>query len=211
MLKMLYCADDPVRYKNCLIQPVGEINQQVIHDEKPHLDQIVATLRMEEITQGALIRKLYIYTIENPTRKALFEFDKLIRSLYILRYLRDPLVVRNSHRPQNRIQSWHQLRLAIAQVGGQKELTGHNGLELEISNQCGRLLSSVIIYYNSALLSRLLQKYEANGNTRGRESLRRLSPVAWQHIFLNGHYTFVSEGGELDLDAMIEGLDLPSN
>lgn len=211
MLKMLYCADDPVRYKNCLIQPVGEINQQVIHDEKPHLDQIVATLGMKEITQGALIRKLCTYTTENPTRKALFEFDKLIRSLYILRYLRDPLVARNSHRSQNRIESWHQLRSAIAQVGGQKELTGQNDLELEISNQCGRLLSSVIIYYNSALLSRLLQKYEANGNTRGLESLRRLSPVAWQHIFLNGHYTFVSEGGELDLDAMIEGLALPSN
>ncbi|ELC5004850.1 Tn3 family transposase [Salmonella enterica] len=52
-------------------------------------------------------RKLCTYTTENPTRKALFEFDKLIRSLYILRYLRDPQVARNSHRSQNRIESWH--------------------------------------------------------------------------------------------------------
>ncbi|ECG1391232.1 TPA_asm: transposase [Salmonella enterica subsp. houtenae serovar 45:g,z51:-] len=74
---------------------------------------------------------------------------------------------------------------AIAQVGGQKELTGQNDLDLEISNQCGRLLSSVIIYYNSALLSRLQQKYEADGNTRGLESLRRLSPVAWQQRALH--------------------------
>lgn len=29
-----------------------------------------------------------------------------------------------------------------------------------------------------------------------------------QHVFLNGHYTFISEGKELDLDAMIEGLTL---
>lgn len=43
------------------------------------------------------------------------------------------------------------------------------------------------------------------------ESIRRLSPVAWQHIFLNGHYTFISEGRELDLDAMIEGLALISD
>lgn len=210
MLKALYCADDPARYKNGLIQPAGQINQQVIINEKPNLDQIVATLGLKEITQGALIRKLCTYTAENPTRQALFEFDKLIRSLYILRYLRDPQVARNIHRSQNRIESWHQLRSAIAQVGGKKELTGQNDLELEISNQCGRLLSSVIIYYNSALLSRLLQKYEASGNTGGLESLRRLSPVAWQHIFLNGHYTFISEGRELDLDAMIEGLTLPS-
>ncbi|MBL0865421.1 transposase [Pectobacterium carotovorum] len=47
----------------------------------------------------------------------------------------------------NRIESWHQLRSAIAQVGGKKELTGQNDVELEISNQCGRLLS---IHYRFA-------------------------------------------------------------
>lgn len=211
MLKELYCADDPARYRKCLIQPVGQINQQVIVDEKNHLDQIVATLGLKEITQGALIRKLCTYSTENPTRQALFEFDKLIRSLYILRYLRDPLVSRNSHRSQNRVESYHQLRSSIAQVGGKKELTGKNDIEIEISNQCGRLLASVIIYYNSALLSRLLQKYEADGNSRGLSLIRRMSPVAWRHIFLYGHYTFVSEGKEIDLDAMIGALTQSSD
>ncbi len=157
-----------------------------------------------------MIRKLCTYSAENATRQALFEFDKLIRSLYILQYLRNPQVAKNSHHSQNRIESWHQLRSAIALVGGKKELTGQNDIELEISNQCGRLLSIVIIYYNSALLSRLLQTYEATGNTRGLEFLKWMSPVAWQHIFLNGHYTFITEGKEIDLDAMIDGLTLSS-
>ncbi|EGO7252344.1 Tn3 family transposase [Salmonella enterica] len=65
------------------------------------------------------------------------------------------------------MKSWHQLRSAIAQVGGKKERIGQNDIELEISNQCGRLLSIIIIYYNSAQLLRLLQKYEEVGNTRG--------------------------------------------
>lgn len=127
---------------------------------------------------------------------------------YILRYFRNPQVARKSHRSQNRIESWHQLRSALAQMGGKKELTGHNDIELEISNQCSRLLSSVIIYYNSALLSRLLQKYEATGNSLEQEWLSRISPVAWQHIFLNGHYTFISEGKKLDIDAMIDNVTL---
>lgn len=46
----------------------------------------------------------------------------------------------------------------------------------------------------------------AEVNTRGLALVRRMSPVAWQHTFLNGHYTFISEGKELDLYAMIEGL-----
>ncbi|EGQ8057311.1 transposase, partial [Vibrio alginolyticus] len=130
--------------------------------------------------------------------------------IYILRYLRDPQIAKNTHRSQNRIESWHQLRSAIAQVGGKKELIGQNDIELEISNQCGRLLSSIIIYYNSALLSRVLKKCAKTSSKHELELLSRISPVAWQHIFLNGHYTFVSQGKELDLDTILKGITFPS-
>jgi len=135
-------------------------------DEKANIDQIVATLGLKEMTQGTLIRKLCTYTAPNPTRRAIFEFDKLIRSIYTLRYLRDPQLQRNVHRSQNRIESYHQLRSAIAQVGGKKELTGRTDIQIEISNQCARLIANAIIYYNSAILSRLLARYEASGNTK---------------------------------------------
>ena len=120
------------------------------------------------MTQGTLIRKLCTYTKPNPTRRAIFEFDKLVRSIYTLRYLRDPQLERNVHRSQNRIESYHQLRSTIAQVGGKKELTGRTDIEIEISNQCGRLIANAIIYYNSAILSRLLTKYEASRQHQGR-------------------------------------------
>jgi hypothetical protein len=68
-----------------LIQPIGQVDRQLIVSEKPNLDQIVATLGLKEMTQGALIRKLCTYTTSNPTRRAVFEFDKLIRSIYTLR------------------------------------------------------------------------------------------------------------------------------
>jgi len=48
-------------------------------------------------------------------------------------------------------------------------MTGQNDIELEISNQGGRLLNIIIIYYNSALLS-------------------HLSPLGWEHIILTGDY-----------------------
>jgi len=112
------------------------------------------------------------------------------------------------HRSQNRIESYHQLRSAIAQVGGKKELTGRTDIELEISNQCGRLIANAIIYYNSAILSRLLTRYEANQNTRALALIKTFSPAAWRHLLLNGHYTFRGGGQVIDLDAVVAGLDL---
>ena len=105
-LKELYCADDPAQYEKCLIRPAGKIDCDLIIKEKPNIDQIVATLGLKEMTQGTLIRKLCTYTTTNPTRRAVFEFDKLIRSIYTLRYLRDPQLERNVHRSQNRIESY---------------------------------------------------------------------------------------------------------
>lgn len=207
-LKELYCADDPALYEKCLIRPVGQIDQQVIVDEQPNVDQIIATLGLKEMTQGTLIRKLCTYTAPNPTRRAIFEFDKLIRSIYTLRYLRDPQRERNAHRSQNRVESYHQLRSAIAQVGGKKELTGKTDIEIEISNQCARLIANVIIYYNSAILSRLLTKYKASGNAKALALITQISPVAWRHILLNGHYTFQSDGKMIDLDALVAALEL---
>ncbi|ECK5795641.1 Tn3 family transposase, partial [Salmonella enterica] len=56
--------------------------------------------------------------------------------------------------------------------------------------------------YNSAILSRLLERLDVEGNDRGIEALTRISPVAWQHILLNGHYTFQSSNEIIDLSAV---------
>lgn len=60
-----------------IIQPwgdkFGEVTVRVEQQNAESIHQIsvsVATLGMKEITQGALIRKLYTYSTENPTREA---------------------------------------------------------------------------------------------------------------------------------------------
>jgi TnpA family transposase len=204
-LDEIFCTDDPALYEQFLLRPAGRVDLQAIIDEKEYIDRIVATLGLKEMTQGTLIRKLCNYTQTNPTRRAIFEFDRLIRSTYTLRYMRDPQLQRNVHRSQNRIESYHQLRGAISQVAGKKELTGRTDLELEISNQCARLIANAIVYYNSAILSGLLVKYEASGNENALALIKATSPVAWRHIHLNGHYTF--RGGQaIDLDAIVREL-----
>lgn len=207
-LQKLYSADGLESYENFLIKPIGQIDLQLIINEKVNIDRIVATLGLKEMTQGVLIRKLCTYSASNPTRRAILEFDKLVRSIYTLRYLRDPKVGQNAHRSQNRIESFHQLRSTIAQVGGKKELTGRTDMEFEISNQCARLIANSVIYYNSAILSRLLTKYEVSGNAKAVETITQISPTAWRHILLNGHYTFQNDGKMIDLDSLLEGLEL---
>lgn len=208
--KHLHTGFDTSQYKDWLIKPAGQINWQLIESEWPNLQRIIATLGLKEITQSTIIRKLCTHSKRNRTYLALFEYDKLIRSIHTLKYFLDPKIQRDTHRSQNRVEAYHQLRGAIAQSGGGKELTGRTDIAIEISNQCGRLIANAIIFYNSAILSKLRDKYEAEDNQAALGILKKISPVAWRHIHFQGHFKF-SEVNAIDLEAIIEKLILSNS
>jgi TnpA family transposase len=205
--KHLYAGEDRPEYAKYKIQPIGVIDRALIEKEWPNLQRIIATLGLKETTQSTLIKKLCTYKQDNETRNALFEFDKLIRSIHTLKCLLDPTIQRNTHRSQNRVEAYHQLRGAIAQAYGKKQLIGKTNSALEISNQCGRLVACAIIHYNSAILSRLYDKYKEEGNNKAIKRLKKISPVAWRHIHFQGHFVF-SNINAIDLDKIIQNLIL---
>jgi TnpA family transposase len=204
----LYCGTDPSGEKPYLLQPAGRIDRQAIVAEKANIDRIVATLGLKEASQSTLVRKLCTLSQHNPTRKAVFEFDRLVRSLYTLNYFRDAQLQRDVHRSQNRLEAYHQLRSAIAQVGGRKQLAGRTDLDMAISNQCARLIANVVIAYNSVLLSKLLERYQATDNQKAIQLLQKISPVAWRHIHLLGRYMFRDRGQPIDLDVLLADIAL---
>ncbi len=98
----------------------------------------------------------------------------------------------------------------MAQVNGKKELYGKTDIAVEISNQCGRLTAIVIHYYNSMILSKVLEKYEVSGNKKGIARLKKISPIAWSHLHFQGHFKFSDKSNMIDLDAMVDKLALES-
>lgn len=206
-LAHLYCGDVIENYQDYWIKPVGQIDRNLIIEEWEKIKQIILTLATKETTQSNIIKKLCTYK-QNRVLKAIFELDKLKRSIYTLRYLRDVELQKNVHRSQNRIESYHQLRAAILKVNGRKQLTGKTDLELEIANQCGRLVANAIIYYNSAILSGLLEKYQKLGNSKAIQKILKVSPVAWRNVHLSGHYIFCSNKNIIDLEKIISDFNL---
>ena len=209
-LKNLYCSDDLQKYANCLIKPTAQIDSQVILEQKSNINRLVATLALKEINQANLIKKLCHLPPENSLRRAVFEFDKLVRSIYTLKYMMDVQLQKKVHKSQNRIESYHQLRAAVSKVGGKKQLYGKTDIDVEISNQCGRLIAHAIIYYNSIILSKVLEKYEAlPSNKRSLTMLQKISPVAWHHhIHFLGQYTFQKKNQTIDINAILANIDL---
>ncbi len=96
-------------------------------------------------------------------------------------------------------------------------MTGRTDIEIEISNQCARLIANAITYYNSAILSRRLTKFETTDNAKTLALMCRKLTTGADHAdfssSLAAHpaeraYTFLSNGKVIDLDALVVGLGL---
>ena len=48
-LKYLYCGRDKQEYRECLIQPTGRIDRELIASEKENIDRVIATLGLKEM------------------------------------------------------------------------------------------------------------------------------------------------------------------
>ena len=64
---------------------------------------------------------------------------------------------------------------------------GQSEVEMMIWDQCSRLIAAIILYYNTYILNHLY----LNASTEEEKCfLLSLSPGAWVHIKLLGHYIF---------------------
>lgn len=78
--------------------------------------------------------------------------------------------------------------------------------EQEVWNECARLVGNAVAYYNALILSEALAELELRGDCASAEILKRVSPVAWQHINFYGRYLFHEDFIPIDLERLRQQL-----
>jgi TnpA family transposase len=197
----LYGFKQPSQYEG-ILKPIRKIDADLIIDEWDNIQRINVSLALKTTTQSIIIGKLSTYARKNKTKRALWEYDNIIKSLYLLDYVDLPALRSNVQRALNRGENYHQLHRAISFANFGK-LRFRTEYEQQIWNECGRLIANCIIYYNVAILSNLLSHKEKIGNIQEIEQLKRISPIAWQHINLHGRYEFNKLTEYINIDAII--------
>jgi Tn3 transposase DDE domain len=75
--------------------------------------------------------------------------------------------------------------------------------EQQIWNECSRLISNAVIYYNTLLLSRVYEQKQAVDDQAALAIIKDISPVAWQHINLFGTFEFSPSTSKVDIEALV--------
>ena len=166
-----------------------------------NIQRILASLAHKDVTQATIVRKLSSYARQNQTKKALWELAHLCRTLYILDFIDDAELRQSVQKALNRGEAYHRLRRAVAYVNGGK-FRVKTEAEQQIWNECSRLITNAMIYYNTALLSRVYEQKRAAGDLAAMAAMAGISPVAWQHVNLFGVIEFSRARSRVDLDAL---------
>ncbi len=116
-----------------------------------------------------------------------------------------PPLRKNVQRALNRGENYHQLRRAVSYANFGK-LRFRSEEDQLLWNECSRLITNCIIFYNSTILSRVLAHKAAMADSAGAALISQISPVAWQHINFYGRYEFTTGPDPIDVDAMVEAL-----
>lgn len=166
----------------------GVINMQLIHDNWDQIVRIIAALKNGHIPAHVIIQKLANRT--DHVAKAIQELGRLVKTIYLLRYLSDDELRYKVHLQLNRGESRHGLARAVFFVN--QGIFKTNDYE-EIMNKasCLSLISNAILLWNTHHIQNIVDKLRKEGHgLLVDEYLNKISPLIFKHIQIHGTYDF---------------------
>jgi TnpA family transposase len=202
----IYCVGEPKNYAGFLT-PCGEIDLALIKSEKRGILRVLLSLLLQENTQAVIIRKLSSHKRYSRLQQALWEYNKIFKSIHILNVINDAELRKVIKTARNRTESYHQLQRGLRKVGS-GTFKGRRIENNQMSCQATRLVANFMIAYNSTLLNgvylRLVKQYD---EPTAQSMMASISPVAWPHILLTGRYHFKEQVEKTDFDMVIMQLE----
>lgn len=193
------------KYKGLLIAPKRKVKQDTIKEKWPDLLPVLVALLSHETTQDIIVAKLSSHEYKSDIKEALWELNNILKSIHLLKYIDDPEYRKNIRTSLNRGEAYHQLLDKITDVGS-GDFRGMSELEVEIWNECTRLIALIIIAYNMSILSELYELKVKQGDKAAIEFLKHISPIASQHLNISGLYEFNEGVALINIHAVVDTL-----
>lgn len=185
------------------ILPDRYIEEELIKSQWDNILRLVSTIKLGENTASQIFRRLSSYSKHHPLYCALKEFGRIIKSIFILRYIDNVELRQMIEKQLNRIELSNKFGKAVSFDNNHEMLYGSKE-EQDIAINSQRLIQNSIVLWNELYLS---QKIVSTDDLLIRaqivETVCNGSTQSWGHLNFNGEYDFrdgyLSDSGfELD-------------
>ena len=200
-------SNKPISQYTGLIKPKAQIDSSLIKSNKRWITRVLMSLILQENTQTTIIRKLSSHDRYAKLQAALYEYNKIFKTIHVLNMINDLELRKAIKAARNRTEAYHQLQGRIRKVY-QGIFKGKKIIDNQVSSHAIRLLANCIIAYNSTLLNTIYQKMIAEKAPQSViNEFIRISPIAWFYITFTGRYNFKKNNGKIDLQEILNTLE----
>lgn len=192
--------------KGYKILPSRPIRQKLITNYWDDILRFMATIKLKHVTASQLFKRLSSYTRNHPLYKALKEFGRIIKSLFILTYLDDMKLRQRIEKQLNRIELSNKFSNAVFYANN-SEFKQAPPDEQRITVACKVLIQNSIVLWNYLYLSQLLTNCQ-NGDERSEmiSLIKDGSVMTWGHVNLHGEFDFrrsAANDSSFDMDKIL--------
>lgn len=167
----------------------GTIDQKLIVQYWDELLRVAGSLKLGYVTASLLISKLQSYPQQNDLSRAIGEYGKLVKTIFILRYYESEAYRHRIEGQLNKGEGLHFVR-EFLMFGNQGHLRKRQSDGQLNQNICLTLVTNCMVLWNTVYMQKVLDQLGTEGQVLSEEDVKHLSPARFEHVNAYGKYHF---------------------
>jgi TnpA family transposase len=178
-------ADTP--HVNKLLK--GKINPDLFVNQWDDLLRLAGSMKLGWVTASLLIKKFHSMPKQNDLVKSLQEYGRMIKTIFILRYLASEDYRRQINTQLNKGELLHALRRYLF-IANEAQIRKRQPDEQLNQAACLNLVTNAVVVWNTVYMWEVIKQLQAEGFNINEEDLKHISPARYEHINVYGKYSF---------------------
>ena len=172
------------KHIDTLFAEVGDFDR--IEKHWKDIMQVALSIHAGKVIPSMLLRRLGVKSKKNKLYKAFRALGRVIRTIFLLKYISDPDMQRHIQAATTKVESFNNFSDWVT-FGG-KTLTTGDPVEMEKRIKYADLIANIVMLHNVIDLTDVLNGMNAEGEIVTKELVEKLSPMMTGHLRRFGRF-----------------------
>ena len=170
------------------IQPSHYVKADKIKGNWDNILRFCVTIMLRKHRASTILKRLSAYANQHPLQEALKEFGRIIKSIFVLKYVDDVTLRQAIEKQLNKGELANKFASAVSFVD--QEITESYQEDQEIAAMCQTILQNIIILWNYIELTKIIIRSDKEVRDALMNDITSASILTWRHVNLHGTYDF---------------------
>ena len=171
----------------------GVADTHLLREQWDSLVRVAASLKNRTAPANVIVQRLANASSSDRFAGALTALGRIVKTIFVLRYLSDPELRYRVQLQLNRGEAPHELVGRCLFFANRGEFRSGDAEEIMNKASSLSLLSNAVLVWNTLRISEIVNQLRAAGHTIADQDLARVSPLMHTHVIPNGTYRFSDE------------------